>query len=71
MQFLLGALKHESEDTFAAAYCDGHDFGGSSFDGRGMGRSFSTAGIMAYVKIKRGISNTRYFETRRLNAEEK
>ena len=23
MQFLLGALKHESEDTFAGAHCDG------------------------------------------------
>ena len=63
MQFLLGALKHESDDTFAGAHCDGDDFGGGSFDGRGKGTSFSTAGIMAYVKIKRGISNTRYFET--------
>ena len=63
MQFLLGALKHESEDTFDGAHCDGNDFGGSSFDGRGKGRSFSTAGIMIYVKIKRESSNTRYFET--------
>ena len=46
------------------------DFGGGSFDGRGKGNCFSTAGIMAYVKIKRDISNTRYFETWRLNAEE-
>ena len=63
MQFLLGALKHESEDTFAGAHCDGDDFGGSSFDGRGKGRSFSTAEIMAYVKTKRDISKTIYFET--------
>ena len=46
MQFLLGALKHESEDTFADAHCDGDDFGGGSFDGRGKGTCFSKAGIM-------------------------
>ena len=63
MQFLLGALKHESDDNFAGAYCDGVDFGGGSFDGRGKVTCLSTAGIVAYVKIKRGISNTRYFET--------
>ena len=39
------------------------DFGGGSFDGRGKGTYFSTAGIMAYVEIKRDISSTRYFET--------
>ncbi len=39
------------------------DFGGGSFDGRGKGTCFSTAGIMVPVKIKREITNTRYFET--------
>ena len=63
MQFLLGALKHELEDTFAGAHCDGDDCGGGSFYGRGKRTCFSTAGIMAFVKIKRDISNTRYFET--------
>ena len=63
MQFLLSAHKHESEDTLAGAHCDGDDFGGGSFDGRVKETYFSTAGIMAYGKIKREISNTRYFET--------
>ena len=63
MQFLLGAHKHEAEDTFAGAHCDGNDFGGGSFDGRGKGTCFCTAVIVIYVKIKRDISNTRYFET--------
>ena len=37
------------------------DFVGS-FEGRGKGTYSSSTGIMAYVKIKRDISNTRYFE---------
>ena len=58
-KFCMEVLYH-----YLNTFCEteGRDDFGGSFEGRGMGTCFSSAGIMAYVKIKRDISNTRYFE---------